>query len=80
MSYHKKEIVKGVLGQFSKIREEFLEAEDSFEQNNKIMLLLELSDLLGAIEAFYEINGMTLEDGLIMMNATKNAFQTGYRK
>lgn len=80
MGYHKNKIPKGVLGEFSKIKEEFLEAEDAIEQENNIMLLVELSDLIGAIESYCENNhNITLGDLLIMSKATKNAFNDGTR-
>ena len=50
--YHTTEIPKGKLGEFSKIEEEFFEAKDALEQENPIMVLLELSDMLGAIEEY----------------------------
>jgi NTP pyrophosphatase (non-canonical NTP hydrolase) len=80
MGYHNKIIPKGVLGEFSKIREEFLEAEDAIEQNNKVMILIELSDLLGAIEQYTAKYNITLEDLIIMKEATKRAFKDGSRK
>ena len=50
--YHVSEIPKGVLGTPSKITEEYLEFMDACEQNNPVMQLVELSDMLGAIDAF----------------------------
>lgn len=80
MGYHNKEIPKGILGEFSKIQEEFLEAEDAIEQNNSIMLLVELSDLIGAIESYCECkHKITLEDLIRMNKATKKAFNDGTR-
>ena len=67
MGYHLTEIEKGELGKFSKIREEFLEAEDSFSQGNPIMVLLELSDLIGAIEAYVINHNMSLEDIICLL-------------
>ena len=52
MSYHKTEIEKGILGEFSKIKEEFEELKDAVEQEDKILQICELSDLIGAIESF----------------------------
>ena len=80
MGYHNKIIPKGVLGEFSKIREEFLEAENAIEQDNKVMILIELSDLLGAIEQYTAKYNITLEDLIIMKEATKRAFKDGSRK
>jgi len=80
MGYHKNKIEKGKLGEFSKIKEEFLETEDAFQQDNKIMLLLELSDMLGAIEDFLKKYNMDIEDLIKMKNATQSAFKDGTRK
>jgi phosphoribosyl-ATP pyrophosphohydrolase len=80
MGYHKNKIEKGKLGEFSKIKEEFLEAQDAFEQDNKIMLLLELSDMLGAIEDFLKKYNINIDDLIKMKNATQSAFKDGTRK
>lgn len=50
--YHIREIENGVFGQFSKIKEEFDEFLDALDQNCTLMALLELSDLLGALEGY----------------------------
>lgn len=80
MGYHNKEIPRGKFGEFSKIREEFIEAEDAFEQGNKVMLLVELSDLIGAIEGYCSNHNITLNDLLKMKDATKKAFNDGTRE
>lgn len=82
MGYHKREIEKGIIGEFSKIKEEFLELEDSHQQQNKIMFLCELSDLFGAIELYLENNfhNITLDDIIQMKNSTREAFKDGTRK
>lgn len=80
MGYHKREIERGIFGEFSKIKEEFLEAEDALEQNNPIMLLVELSDLLGAIEGYCLKNhNISLQELINMKEATKRAFDDGTR-
>jgi len=80
MGYHSKEIERGKFGEFSKIKEEFLEAEDALEQNNPIMLLVELSDLIGAIEGYCLKNhNISIDDLLKMKEATKKAFNDGTR-
>lgn len=56
--YHLINIEKGCNGEPSKIIEEIIELIDAESQNAKIMALIELSDLLGAIELYvnkYEI-------------------------
>lgn len=81
--YHTKVIEKGVLGEFSKIKEEFEELEDAYKQNDKIMMLCELSDLIGAIKHFTNtITAYTVSlDDLIAFNKkTEQAFKNGQRK
>lgn len=80
MGYHKREIIKGELGHFSKIEEEFQELIDAYEQGNPILELCELADLIRAIEA-YTLNHYDIElcDLIKMMNCTKEAFQEGSR-
>ena len=78
MGYHNNQIPRGQFGEFSKIKEEFLEAEDALEQENKIMLLVELSDLIGAIEGYCLNNfNISIEDLIKMKESTKRAFTDG---
>ena len=83
MGYHKNKIEKGIIGEASKIREEYEEFMDAVEQEEKIMQLIELSDLIGAIEAYtLKISGgsITLDHLLSMKDLTKSAFEDGSRK
>lgn len=75
MGYHKNKIEKGEVGKFSKIKEEYQELEDAYEQSNPVLELCELTDLIGAIEA-YSLNkyNIKLEDLIKMMCCTKEAF------
>lgn len=79
--YHLREIRKGILGEFSKIKEEFDELTDAHEQDNKVLELCEFADLFGAIEA-YTTNKyhLTIREILKMTDATNHAFQDGTRK
>lgn len=79
MGYHVAEIPKGKLGEASKITEEYHEFIDSLDQSNPLMAVYELSDMIGAIEAFAEKYNFTLEDLIRMKNATKRAFADGTR-
>ena len=79
MGYHKKEIPKGILGEFSKIEEEFLELKDAEEQKDKILIFCELSDLQGAIEEYIRKYNLTLQDLKIFSDKTKEAFNEGKR-
>jgi len=81
MGYHNRQIEKGVLGEFSKIKEEFEELSDANEQKNPILELCELSDLVGAIEEYTTKKyNITLNDLINMKNATIRAFKDGTRK
>jgi phosphoribosyl-ATP pyrophosphohydrolase len=80
--YHLTEIKKGTLGEISKILEEAEELADAEKQNCKVMALLELSDLIGAIEAYLHKRhpSLTIEDLHQMASITKRAFINGHRK
>lgn len=79
--YHVRDIPKGELGQASKITEEYLEFMDAVEQNNKILAVIELSDLIGAIDSYLKVNcgDVNLEDVMKMMQVTRRAFENGKR-
>lgn len=80
--YHVSEIPKYAYGTAEKIQEEILELLDAEQQDCKVMCLVELSDILGAIEGYLTKNfsGITLEDLLKMKDITKRAFKEGTRK
>lgn len=81
--YHVAEIPCGEYGELSKIIEEAAELKDAMEQGQKIMCLIELSDILGAIEGYLEkhyAGKITITDLFNMSNATRTAFEKGYRK
>lgn len=81
VGYHIKEIEKGTLGEPSKIFEEVEEFRDALEQKCYIMALVELSDLIGAIEAYLKRHhrDITLHDLKIMSDITARAFKNGFR-
>lgn len=80
--YHKKNIPKGEFGKFSKIKEEFLELEDAFEQEDMVMQLCEMSDILGAMRAYLKekYGGHVKFKHLIRLaKGTHRAFLSGER-
>lgn len=81
MGYHKAVIKKGAFGEVSKIQEELDELKDSLEQGAKLMALIELSDMYGAMEGFLEkyFPSVTMEDVVKMSNLTRQAFKDGSR-
>ncbi|QEQ94876.1 hypothetical protein pEaSNUABM56_00077 [Erwinia phage pEa_SNUABM_56] len=80
--YHKKKIAKRNYGSWGKILEELEELNDAHEQGSKIMQLVELSDLYGAIEGYLEerFPGMKMHDLKKFSDITKRAFRSGERK
>lgn len=81
MGYHIKKIEKGKIGEISKIVEEVEELQDAQDQGCKIMELVELSDLYGAIECYLQKHHPqnTMDDLKKMSEITKRAFKMGYR-
>lgn len=81
MGYHKRKIKKGVYGDVSKIQEEIEELLDAIEQSNRIMALVEMSDLVAAMQGFLDKNfpGFNIEDLIVMAKATDSAFKDGTR-
>lgn len=80
MGYHLLKIEKGVVGELSKIQEEFHELLDAHEQEDKILEICELSDLIGAIEEYSELKfNISLCDLIKFSNKTKEAFKDGER-
>lgn len=80
--YHLIDIPRGELGEISKIREELDELLDAASQGVKVMELIELSDLVGAIEAYLERHhvGTTFDDLIRMKDITRRAFKNGRRR
>lgn len=79
--YHTRTIARGILGEPSKIREEFEEFMDAINQDAKIMALIELSDLIGAIDAYLKQHepGTEISDLIRMAEITQRAFRNGHR-
>lgn len=79
--YHLSEIPKGELGELSKLREELDEAIDAEAQGCRLMVLVELSDMLGAIRLYLERHhpGYTLDDLQTMADITRRCFENGHR-
>lgn len=80
--YHLSPIPKGTYGNLDKIYEEIDELKDAEKQDNCLMVLMELSDVIGAIRGFLEQNypQISLTDLIVMADATRRAFLTGTRK
>ena len=79
MGYHISEIPKGVIGEFSKITEEYEELLDAHNQKDTILELCEITDLIGAIEEYLKNFNITLEDAIKFSNKTKQAFKENKR-
>lgn len=79
MAYHKNKIEKGEFGEFSKIKEEFQELEDAVDQDCKVLIICELTDLVGSIEAYAKKYNLTIIDLIKFSNKTKQAFEEDKR-
>ena len=79
--YHTHAIPKGEVGEISKIVEEALEAVDADAQGVAVMVLVELSDLLGAVEQYLLRHHptITLDDLRSFSSITQRAFTSGRR-
>lgn len=80
IGYHLYSIPKGKLGDISKIKEEIEEYEDALNQDCKIMAMVELSDIYGALESLAENYSLSMQDLATFSNITKRAFINGVRK
>jgi phosphoribosyl-ATP pyrophosphohydrolase len=80
IGYHLDKIEKGIIGEASKITEEYQEFIDAVKQGNRVMEIIELSDLLGAISLYVQRYNLTLRDLETMSEVTKRAFINGARK
>ena len=61
--FHNRPIFEGEYGKLSKIEEELDEAKEAAEQGIDLMVLIELSDIIGAVAGVVEQQyGMTLDD------------------
>jgi hypothetical protein len=81
MSYHLSNIPRGTFGELSKIQEELLEAMDADDQGCSLMILQELSDLIGAVRGYLATHHphTTLQDLIKMSEITQRAFVKGHR-
>lgn len=79
--YHLSKIEKRRFGSLGKIQEEVEELLDAHRQGSKIMGLVELADLYGAIQGFLEEEypGMKMEDLKRFSDITQRAFKNGHR-
>lgn len=81
IGYHLINIPKSKIGTFDKILEEVIELKDAKLQGNKIMELVELSDLIGSIKYYVKQEyKMDLSDLIKMSETTERAFVNGERK
>ena len=79
--YHLRPIPKGTFGEADKIAEEVEEFREALEQGSPVMALVELSDLIGAVEGWLAKYhpSITLDDLRTMSTATQRAFRNGHR-
>jgi hypothetical protein len=74
--YHVRHINRGTYGDASKITEEAEELADAIEQGCRLMVLVELSDIYGAMQGFLEKHfpRFTMDDIKQMSDITRRAF------
>lgn len=79
--YHIAKITRGETGEISKIQEELDELIDAHAQGSRVMELVELSDLVGAIQLYLDKYhaGYSLDDLGVMSRITARAFRNGAR-
>lgn len=72
---------RAIYGELEKILEEYQELLDASNQGNKILMLCELADIVGAIRGYLAVYfpNFTLQDLITMADATKRAFLRGER-
>lgn len=80
--YHLTKISRGIFGEVSKIVEEAHELQDAETQGVKIMQLVELSDLVGAIGGYLAKHhpDVAFDDLQKMSAVTERAFKNGHRQ
>lgn len=78
LGYHVRSIRQGKYGDITKVIEECEEYRDASEQGVKLMML-ELADVYGALEAVAANMNLTMEDLRKMSDVTKRAFAVGHR-
>lgn len=80
--YHLAMIAKGELGESSKIQEELDELIDAESQFCRVMMLVELSDLIGAVKAYLKnkFPDTSIQDLEKMADVTERAFLAGERQ
>lgn len=81
IGYHTQEIPPGEYGSFTKIQEETAEFLDAVEQGCRVMALIELSDLYGAMRGYLKTNHpeFSMADLERMSDITERAFRNGHR-
>jgi len=79
--YHIRPIRRGVFGALSKLVEELDEVADAEEQGVAIMVLVELSDLYGAMSGYLSKHfpDMSMDDLRDFSDVTQRAFRNGHR-
>ena len=79
--YHLEKIAKRRFGSLGKIQEEVEELMDAESQGSRVMILVEMSDLYGAMQGYLEENypGFTMEDLKTFSSITQRAFKNGHR-
>lgn len=73
--FHVHPIRSGVYGELSKVQEELDEAVDAETRGQEILLLIELSDIIGAVAGVAERHGHTLESLIQFSELRRSVFR-----
>lgn len=74
--FHIVPITRGEYGYLSKVQEELEEALDAEKQENPLLLLIELSDIIGAVGGVADRIGSSLEDLVKFSNLVRHVRKT----
>lgn len=77
--YHLRSIPKAPFGTADKILEEALELVDAHRQGAKVMASCECADIVGAVQAYLDREGVSFNDIQRMATITSRAFASGRR-
>lgn len=73
--FHVMPVRQGTYGELSKIQEELDEALDAETRGQKLLLMIELSDIIGAVAGVAERHGYSLDDLIQFSELRRNVFR-----
>ena len=73
--FHVMPVRRGTYGELSKVQEELDEALDAETRGQKLLLMIELSDIIGAVAGVAERHGYSLDDLIQFSELRRNVFR-----